>query len=67
LFCLSAWWDGALGRWVHDSTADYEAVLSEEANLRRFGAAPEIATALAQARSEEFEVVYQPYDWVLDQ
>jgi hypothetical protein len=26
-----------------------------------------VAAALARARSEDFEVVYQPYDWALNQ
>jgi hypothetical protein len=31
-----AWWDGALGRWAHDEGIDYDAVRSEERDLRRF-------------------------------
>lgn len=29
-------------------------------------ASPEVAASLARARSEDFEVVYQPYDWALN-
>lgn len=31
-----AWWDGALGRWVHPKGVDYDAVRAEEPALRRF-------------------------------
>ena len=30
------WWNAALGRWVHAGGVDYDAVRSEEADLRRF-------------------------------
>lgn len=30
------WWNGALGRWVHHGAVDYDAVLAEEGDLRRF-------------------------------
>ncbi len=30
------WWNAALGRWVHPAGVDYDAVLSEEGDLRRF-------------------------------
>ncbi|MFA9469939.1 MAG: DUF547 domain-containing protein [Deltaproteobacteria bacterium] len=30
------WWNAALGRWVHPAGVDYDAVRSEEGDLRRF-------------------------------
>lgn len=37
------WWDDALGRWVHGDAVDYQAVLHEENDLRRFVATFEVA------------------------
>jgi hypothetical protein len=30
------WWNASLGRWVHPTGVDYDAVRADEANLRRF-------------------------------
>jgi hypothetical protein len=38
-----SWWNAALGRWVRDGRVDYDAVLAEEDQLRRFVATLENA------------------------
>ena len=37
------WWNDALGRWVHDGGVDYDSVVSEQGDLRRFVATLSVA------------------------
>lgn len=46
------WWDEGLGRWVRGSRVDYDAVLDDQANLRRFAAT--LATHGPETTPERF-------------
>lgn len=55
------WWNGALRRWVREGRVDYDAVLSEERDLRRFVATFNIAgprSTPARFRTEPERLAY---------
>jgi len=55
------WWNGALSRWVDEGRVDYDAVLSEEDDLRRFVATLSVAgprTTPERFRTEPERLAY---------
>ena len=62
-----SWWNGALGRWVDGGRVDYDAVLSEEDDLRRFVATlgiagPRSTPELFQAEPERLAYYLNAYN-----